>query len=88
MNPWENWLKEQTAKPENKLPARLRSMHSLYGIREDQKCGNCANFVRLTGYAGTYFKCELTKWTHGAKTDWRVNWTACGKFQERKEENE
>lgn len=80
MNPWEQWIKEQTAKPENKLPTRIRSMHSLYGIREDEKCGTCVNFKRIQ-YAGTYFKCQLTKMTHGAKTDWRVNWTACGKWE-------
>ena len=83
MNIWNEWLQKQTSMPENKLPDRIKLMYSMYGKTEGKKCGNCAHFRKLEGYAGTYYKCDLTKLTHGSKTDWRVNWVACGKFEKR-----
>ena len=63
------------------LPARIRAMHNIHGKVEGQTCKKCTHLVRFR--AGSYwFKCELTKQTHGASTDWRAGWQACGKYEE------
>jgi hypothetical protein len=33
-------------------------------------------------YAKTYLKCELGPLSHGAATDWRASWPACGKYED------
>lgn len=43
-------------------------------------CGNCANHGRQGGVAGTYHKCRLNN-TGGPKTDLRVGWPACEKWE-------
>ena len=83
-NAWDEWFEKQFNKPENKLPQRIKTMHTRYGINENENCCDCIHFYKLGGYAGTYYKCDLTSMTHGSGTDWRINWTACGKFEENK----
>jgi len=53
----------------------------LYGARDGKKCKAC---IHLFGkqYANTYYKCALRKNTSGPGTDHRVNWNACGKYEE------
>lgn len=58
----------------------LRDMYTMYGVVEDHTCGECKH-CRALKMAGTYYKCELTRLTHGAATDWRKRWLACGKFE-------
>jgi len=81
MSDWELWKQEQIKKQDPHCPPRLKVMHSFYGVKEGEKCGDCKNFCRFDYHNKTYFKCDLTKITHGPKTDWRVNWVACGKFE-------
>lgn len=82
---WNDWYEKQIAKPENKLPQRIKTMHSIYGVIENEKCGDCKFFERFHYHNKLYFKCSKTKITHGAGTDWRVNWQACGKFEIRED---
>lgn len=66
------------------LPLRIRQMWALHGKDEAHTCGQCVH-LRQAGYTSrTYYKCDLTTITHGAGTDWRKRWVACGKFGEKK----
>ncbi len=44
-------------------------------------CKTCSHLRSLV-YANSYFKCDLRMNTHGAKTDHRKTWPACGKYEE------
>ncbi len=84
-NPWQDWLKQteeqQKASYLADLPERITNMHKMYGRGpEEATCSACRFFVRLRR-GNTYFKCRLNKMTHGAATDWRASWPACGKFE-------
>lgn len=65
-------------------PWRLRVMHRMYGHDPTHTCGQCKHLITKR-YAGTYFKCELTKQSNGPGTDWRKSWEACGRFEEGEE---
>lgn len=64
------------------LPKRIRDMHTMFGRRDDQTCGQCALLLRRKSGSGarTYLKCTLNRQSAGAATDWRAGWPACGKF--------
>ena len=49
----------------------------------------CKTCVHLFGksFAKTYYKCDLRKNSNGPATDHRVNFPACGKYEENKESN-
>ncbi len=78
MTLFDDWLKVQ--KPDKKLPVRITAMYSLYGKTEGEKCGQC-NHIICVVRSRTYFKCSQSRMSHGAATDWRMRWTACGKFE-------
>lgn len=65
--------------------ARLmhRQLQLLHGRAEGKQCGTCS---LLVGHGNskkrTYLKCSLTVFTHGAATDWRMKWEACGRHKE------
>ncbi len=65
-------------------PWRLRTMHESYGRDPGHTCGQCRHLVARR-FAKTYYKCELTRQTVAAATDWRTGWEACGRFEEREE---
>jgi hypothetical protein len=46
-----------------------------------ETCGSCEHLVRYGN--GRYPKCELTRaaWTRGPRTDVRVRWAACSKWE-------
>lgn len=44
------------------------------------RCKTCVHLVRLRR-GGTYRKCALRRNTHGAATDHKATWPACGKYQ-------
>ena len=61
--------------------SRHAKMLATFGAGPDGAvCGDCKQFVRWR-YANTYFKCTVAGVSHGTATDWRVRWTACGKFE-------
>lgn len=41
----------------------------------NETCSTCSHFIRRLG--GRYFKCGLTRWTHGPGTDIRAKSPAC-----------
>lgn len=47
-----------------------------------ETCGSCENICRYRRYA----KCVLTQaaWTHSPRTDIRVGWAACSKWEKQK----
>ena len=49
---------------------------------EGKRCKHCSHLFKKQ-YAGTYYKCDLRFNTNGPGSDHRVNWSACGKFEER-----
>lgn len=56
-------------------------MRGLYGEGPGEAtCGGCANLYRLHHNDQVYLKCHLRGSTHGAGTDMRAKWPACGKF--------
>jgi hypothetical protein len=67
------------------LPKRIETMHILYGRQDAHTCGQCALLLRRRHNRRTWFKCTLQRFTHGAATDWRTSWPACGKFLQTKE---
>jgi len=68
--------------PECAKPKRLSDMYWFYGRSPDRQCKNCMHlFARARNR--TYYKCDLTAATFGPATDWRVNWEACGRWEER-----
>lgn len=52
-------------------------MTAVYGIRKGETCSSCEHLIRHR----RWFKCQLRRNTHGAATDHRMNWPACGKFE-------
>lgn len=65
----------------DKAKAMHKQLTALYGT-VNNKCKNCVHFGAKK-YANTYFKCLIAtpNWQGHTSTDWRANWTACGKFQ-------
>lgn len=71
------------------LPQRIQTMHKMYGAAEGKQfCSGCEFFIRHKPSKTSYFKCTLTEMTHGAGTDWRANWPACGKFKTKETNDE
>jgi hypothetical protein len=63
------------------LPKRLLDMIAYYGAGPDgATCGQCAMLMLVGGVAHRYFKCNLSRKSHSAATDWRKSWPACGQF--------
>jgi hypothetical protein len=62
--------------PATGLPLLGADKHPYDGAR----CGNC---LHLAGHSHdrTWYKCGLTNWTFGAKTDIRLKWPACVKWE-------
>lgn len=85
------WEAEQEVKQaaEPALPQRIRQMHKRFGTTPDKTCGTCKLCIRSyragRDYSRNYYKCLKTNITHGAATDWRVSWPACGEYNERLE---
>lgn len=50
---------------------------------EGGRCKDCDLLVVLE-YSKRYFECRLRPFTNGPGTDHRVNWPACGKFEDTK----
>lgn len=59
------------------LPKRIRDMHAVNGLTAGQTCGGCVHLVTLKR-ASTWHKCDQSRITGGAGTDWRKGWPACG----------
>lgn len=47
---------------------------------EGALCRECVHFLRVHYHSRNYMKCDLRKLTHGAGSDHRSRWPACGKF--------
>ena len=57
---------------------------ALYGQGPEGKtCKGCVHLV-YRGARRSYLKCDLLKITHGAGTDHKASWPACGKYEEKK----
>jgi hypothetical protein len=64
-------------------PKYENPMMATYGKGPDGKqCKDCAQLAGIC-YAKTVYKCRLRLNTHTAKTDHKLHWYACGKFEER-----
>ena len=73
---WDEVVLEQKKKAPNPCVA-------LYGPGPaGKRCKDC-RLLYAKHYSGTYYKCKLRTNTNGPGTDHRVNWPACGKFDER-----
>jgi len=55
---------------------------ALYGEMPGQTCKGCKYLIGWA-HSRVYYKCQLRKITHGAGTDHRVNWPACGKYEKK-----
>lgn len=68
-------------KPSEYLPARIDTMYRVYGMVPDKSCKTCVH-CRFIQYNKRYYKCDLSNLSHSTATDWRISWTACGKYEE------
>ncbi len=62
---------------------------ALYGPGpQGQTCKGCIHLRYLTSANpnARHWKCDLRKVTHGAATDHKVRWPACGRYERRTEE--
>lgn len=59
---------------------KIDAMHMHHGHAQNPAatCGGCCNFRRYDYHGRRYFKCIAYGVTHGAGTDWRAGWAACG----------
>lgn len=75
----------QQQKKKLKGNAAVKNAHALllqlHGEVAGQRCKTC---VHLYGkaFSKVYYKCKQFKDTSGPGTDWRINWQACGKWEE------
>ena len=68
---------ESVAKSQKKVNPCI----ALYGVTESKKCKTCNHLVKVS-MNKTWYKCELRRMSSCAASDHRVNWDACGKFEE------
>lgn len=52
-----------------------------YGTTEGKKCKTC-KLLYVHQMSNRFYKCRLRKFSHGPATDHKVNWPACGKYEE------
>jgi len=56
---------------------------AVYGPGPDgARCKTCAHLDGHPGAGRIYWKCLLRAYSHGPGTDHRVNWPACGRWEE------
>jgi len=65
----------------NNPEPKINPMVILKGIKEGQKCKTC-KFLVSKRRTRIYYKCQKRSMTNGAATDVRINWDACGLYQE------
>jgi hypothetical protein len=63
------------------LPKRIKAMYQLHGQVVGETCKRCQHLIAVQ-YGKKYLKCDQSTMTHGAATDWRAGWPACGLFVE------
>lgn len=76
---WEQEHAQEIADAE-RTPERIQKMWRSFGRDNNATCGNCQHFQDFRYHNKHYFKCDLYGISHGAGTDWRKSWNACGKF--------
>jgi len=60
---------------------------ALYGRGpQGVQCKDCDHLVRVRHHDKTYLKCDLRSITHGAGSDHRAHWYACGRFKPEQKE--
>lgn len=67
---------------EKLLPKLILQMHARYGPTPGKRCKTCAHLSHHD-YTHRYYKCEIYGESSSAATDWRVNYSACGKWEEK-----
>jgi hypothetical protein len=78
----ELWMSDQLAKLAT--PERVNPCVQIFGPGPaDKRCKEC-KFLFANVKSKRYYKCELRDFSNGPKTDHKVNWPACGKFEARK----
>jgi len=66
------------------LHPRIQAMHKRHGSTLDKTCKDCKWLIKQNGGTRDYFKCYKSNITHGAATDWRQSWPACGLYEKEK----
>jgi Fe-S-cluster containining protein len=62
---------------------RLAAMHWGYGVTEGKRCGQCGHYQAKTMYCKLF---PTEPYRHGCSCQWAVNWTACGRWENRRQE--
>lgn len=68
---------------EQQAPLHINPCVALYGPEpQGRTCEQCRHLIGIC-HARTYYKCLLRGVTNGPKTDHRMRWQACAKFEDR-----
>ena len=81
---WPAWFHVGKYTPATQRDRVARGLHPM-GLRLASPgtgtCGTCIHLSAAPYHDGKYFKCKLTKWTHGFGTDIRRKWPACERYE-------
>ncbi len=76
---------QHTAKEAERLLAEPNSINpcvNIYGPGPKEKmCKSCSHLT-TKAYSRNYYKCDLRQNTNGPRTDQRLFWPSCAKFEE------
>jgi hypothetical protein len=76
----QQWLAEKFAKVTS--PERVNPCVQVFGKGPDGAiCKSCAYLFAHQPGNKRFYKCELRNFTHGAASDHKVRWPACGRYE-------
>lgn len=83
-----DWFGNPIAIPETPKPDKnANPCIPVYGPGPDgQQCKGCVHLRFPQHHSARHWKCDLRKMTHGAATDHKVSWPACGRYEKREGE--
>jgi hypothetical protein len=68
---------------DTRYPDRIKTMWKMYGRNDGNFCQSCVHLLHKGSKRKSYLKCDKTIITHGAGSDWRAGFPACGTYQGR-----
>lgn len=82
MNLFKEAIKKDRYNRARRLAFEPNPVIRAYGFGpENTCCKTCSHLIKRV-YSGTYYKCGLRQNTGGPATDHRINWNACGRYED------